>query len=963
MRTEAELRELLQQADELPFGAAQIAMVEQVVHEADAQQLTDLMFEARMEATSAYRFGGESARAVVTFSWCLAEFDRDPARYAGHQWLLLWQLKSTVGALTLFPEVPLERTYSLLDDMERRWRDYGATMHAVYALRHRVARHIGAVDRAEEYYAKWCATPRDDLSNCAGCDPSAKASWLARQGRDEAAVALLEPVLAGGRTCRAQPQDILTTLLFPYLRTGRLEQARDAHRRAYRLHRPMLADLSDIADHIEFCARTGNAARGVEILERHLGWLDRAPSPLAAMSFAGAGALVLRQSLRTGTEVALHRPAHGERAAAEVPASVLGAELAALSLEIAGRFDVRNGTGHQSTKMRAVMDSEPLVEHLSLAPTPPRRVATAAEIFAKTPAAPPSTVDIKPEPLPESATAEELLALIEQGQDTQPMDWVRAALVELDIRFPDQLTARQRARRDEEWARLLTEAGDLAGAEERWRSSEVDYDASGSTEDARVSRARRALILCETGRVDEGLPMLTEATELIRRDSTTPEVRVEAGVRLARCLGDQGRPDEGLSIMDDLAAELPAAPPRSQALAATRHLILLLQAGRMDEVAERAGPTLATARASGTPRMVGLTHVVLARWRESVGDQLGAGEQYAQAIGVEQNADQARVVRMMRAAVLAGTEQAGLVLDDLVEEVAARTADGDEPGVAEIRYSLALCYSTLDRPLDAAEVAEDELAYRLRQDAEGLDDHTPSHATRVRYLLSELYGRLEQWDDGLAQLDAIAADHTRINQPGIVARMHEDAADLLDRIDRDDAAAARYLAAAEGFAEVGWRLDELRNRRRHALSLHWAHGFERAIPALEVADALAAPEGDQPGLAWERAMLNFDGARILWSASRSGEAATRAESAARAFLALDQPAEASAAHRVLAQILLNDGQPGLAETAIRRALAEAPDGLPRDRLVDILDATLRAQGRDTAADQCWGEYGLPTPED
>ena len=156
-------------------------------------------------------------------------------------------------------------------------------------------------------------------------------------------------------------------------------------------------------------------------------------------------------------------------------------------------------------------------------------------------------------------------------------------------------------------------------------------------------------------------------------------------------------------------------------------------------------------------------------------------------------------------------------------------------------------------------------------------------------------------------------------------------------------------------------MDELRARRRHALSLHWAHGWERAIPALAAADALARPDGDQPGLSWERAMLNFDGGRILWSAGRTADAAARAEAAADAFLALDQPAEASAAHRMLAQILLNAGQPGQAEAAIRLALAEAPDGMPRERLVDVLDATLRAQGRDTAADQCWGEYGLPTP--
>jgi hypothetical protein len=317
---------------------------------------------------------------------------------------------------------------------------------------------------------------------------------------------------------------------------------------------------------------------------------------------------------------------------------------------------------------------------------------------------------------------------------------------------------------------------------------------------------------------------------------------------------------------------------------------------------------------------------------------------------------------------LAGTERAGLVLDDLVEEVAARTAAQDEAGAAEARSWLARCYSTLDRPLDAAEVAEEELAFRLRADAAGLDDQTPSHATRVRYLLSGLYERLEQHDEGLAQLDAIAADHVRINQPGVVARMHEEAADLLDRLDRDDAAAGRYLAAADGFAPLGWRLDELRCRRRHALSLHWAHGFERALPALasavEVAAALiATPAGAEPGVAWERALLDFDGARILWSARRLAEAEQRAGAAADGFAGLEQYGEAATARRLRAQILLSDGQPGPAEASIRQALAEAPEGMPRHRLVEVLDASLRAQGREAAADQCWGEYGVTRPTD
>ena len=48
--------------------------------------------------------------------------------------------------------------------------------------------------------------------------------------------------LAGRLSCTEQPQTILSGLMVPYLRTGRLEEAADAHRRSYRLMRGKLAD-------------------------------------------------------------------------------------------------------------------------------------------------------------------------------------------------------------------------------------------------------------------------------------------------------------------------------------------------------------------------------------------------------------------------------------------------------------------------------------------------------------------------------------------------------------------------------------------------------------------------------------------------------------------------------------------------------------------------------------------------
>src|SRR6185369_16439187 len=102
--------------------------------------------------------------------------------------------------------------------------------------------------------------------------------------------------------------------------------------------------LGSIADHIQFCARTGNEARAVELVQRHLGWLDRAPTPWAEMRFAATAADALRRAQLTRPDLAIHRPEHGERPAGPIGAADLAEMLATQATAVAERFDRRNGT-------------------------------------------------------------------------------------------------------------------------------------------------------------------------------------------------------------------------------------------------------------------------------------------------------------------------------------------------------------------------------------------------------------------------------------------------------------------------------------------------------------------------------------------------------------------------------------------------------------------------------------------
>ncbi|WP_380282743.1 hypothetical protein [Kitasatospora purpeofusca] len=366
-RTEQELRELFRSTHGMPDGAARFAALEEVIRHADALGLVEFAFDVRMAATSVFQHSWAPARAFLTFSWCLAAYDREPERFdGGHEHTLLWQLKWMISSVHQFPEIPLGRAADLLDDMERRYRRGGHSLHAVLQHRGLLAEATGDLARAQEHYEQMALTRRDSLSDCSGCVPSSQVRTLVALGRDEEAIRLGEPARRSG--CTEQPQWINSELLLPYLRTGRGEQAAEAHRVAYRRIRDSPAHLGELASNLLFCAHSGNPGRGLDLIERHLGWLERARTPLAAMEFAAAAVAVL-SALEAGGDGALllRFPTVEGRRRPDTPVTDLAAELRAHVLGLAARFDERNGNDYQSTRMGEWTAAGPIGEPVPLA--------------------------------------------------------------------------------------------------------------------------------------------------------------------------------------------------------------------------------------------------------------------------------------------------------------------------------------------------------------------------------------------------------------------------------------------------------------------------------------------------------------------------------------------------------------------------------------------------------------------
>jgi tetratricopeptide (TPR) repeat protein len=933
-----DVRRLINEAENAPYGAGRIALAEEAIRHADALDDRRLRFDARMAGTGAYQMGGEPAKAFVTFSWCLAEYDRDPAGFG--PWddeLLRWHFKWVVSGLRKFPEVPLERTYAVLDDMERRYRLGGHSMHAVYMLRWRLAHHIGDAETAERWYVRWCAAPRDQNSDCRGCDPTAKVEHLASRGRDEEAIALAEPVLAGRLTCAEQPHAMLTELLLPYLRTGRLDQARDAHLRGYRGVRRNLADLGEIGQHVEFCALTGNEVRGLEILERHLDWLDRAPSPYAAMNFASSAAFVLRRLAASGRgDLAVRR------GTGEVGVAALADELTATARDLANRFDARNGTGHQGALVEARLAALPLVDLLPL---------SAVDRAAARPVAPPP-----PEPKAAAYPDDpaELLDLVERLHRLRRVSDAAAAWRHAEERhaarsLPPALAARR-----------FDVQGQLAGggrgdvAEASWREALDGYAAAGDETGRLAVQGRLGVLLCDNGRAEEGLPLVEESARLLA-DHPDLDRRIAAHLRLGHVYLIVDRLDEALASIDRAAAEVAGSPdPLPVAEVEVHRAKLLIALERPEEALAASIAARERYADAGDPPAAGLAHLMsgyaVVTGGGDAADAVGA---FMAALCASEDADVVLAAHQGAGQALLASGRAAQAVGHLVEAVAGFVAGGHDVPAAFTRYDLARAYHQAQQPTEAAEAAEEALTALDRLGAQDAAD-------RCRYLLSRVYRDIDAPELALAQLDRLVVNLDGFDNLPVRGQMHEETAQLLYQADRDVEAAQRFTAAADSYAAAELPLDHARARRWAALSWRWAGEQDRALAVLDEVDALGRTfTTGEPAEVWELGMLGYDGARVLIGSDRYDDALARLEGVAARFRSIEAFAEAVHVELLQGELLMRLERPVEAEPVLRGVLAAAPrDSSPHENAAWLLSEALEALGRVDEAEALRREYGF-----
>jgi len=170
-----------------------------------------------------------------------------------------------------FPQISRKQIDDMLADMETRFEEAGSTLHAVFQQKRDVLMSMGDFEGAAEANEQLAQTDRDWLSDCKACIADTEVEHRVLYGEDEEALARASLILRGRLSCAEVPQRTYAQVLLPLLRLGRVDEAMSFHLKGYR----QIAGnpggfLNHIALHMNFLALTGNLAKAVKLLEKHL---------------------------------------------------------------------------------------------------------------------------------------------------------------------------------------------------------------------------------------------------------------------------------------------------------------------------------------------------------------------------------------------------------------------------------------------------------------------------------------------------------------------------------------------------------------------------------------------------------------------------------------------------------------------------------------------------------------------
>lgn len=292
--SESDYYELIDQIESLEDSPTKVNLLEQAIRLADSLQDPDLSFDTRKDLINAATSCGMPDKAMPAFSWCLAHVDKNPDDYDDDE--MLWEYKWMLAAIHHFPGVSLKRIVELEDDFERRLKKGGYSLRPFYDARSDRLFYPEHADEKAQYFELWKKSKRDHLADCKACEESSVAFHYFETEQPEKGLKKGFQILTKEISCRSVPHGIISRMLVPLVKEGRLEEAKALQTRGYRMISRNQAFLSNVANHIEYFVYVGDTSNALKLVSKHMTWALNTRELLDKLDYLVNGGLALRRA-------------------------------------------------------------------------------------------------------------------------------------------------------------------------------------------------------------------------------------------------------------------------------------------------------------------------------------------------------------------------------------------------------------------------------------------------------------------------------------------------------------------------------------------------------------------------------------------------------------------------------------------------------------------------------------------
>jgi len=216
----------------MPNGKQKLALMEEMIRIADKYMTEENAYDVRMDYTSACLECGCSERMFISFSWCLSKFEKQPDQYSN--FMIMWHYKWILNQIWRFPQFSVEQIERVFDDFREKCLKYGYSIRPYYQQKVRLMLSQGKTQEAADYYQKWKAEKRDQLSDCKACEQNLFGQYYFALNHNKRGMQAIKPILDGKVSCRSVPQNTYSHMIGPLLKLGEYEQAVSIAGKAFR---------------------------------------------------------------------------------------------------------------------------------------------------------------------------------------------------------------------------------------------------------------------------------------------------------------------------------------------------------------------------------------------------------------------------------------------------------------------------------------------------------------------------------------------------------------------------------------------------------------------------------------------------------------------------------------------------------------------------------------------------------